>query len=215
LPYEPLADFQPVASAGEGLVVIVAGPRVKAKNFQAFVDETKQRKVFFATSGPGSLGHLLGEAMNLSVGIETTAVHYKSGSESLVDIAGGRADVYVGVLPAVLPLLESGKVRLLATMNRERVDAYPDVPTLSELGYANAEIAAWWGVFVPDGTPDDVVNKLNADVQAVLSMPEYNKFLESNEAALFPQTPANFKEFIIKDIEFWKKVAKERGIEQK
>lgn len=212
VPYDPIGDFTPIASTGEALVVIAAGPKVKAADFQGLVEEASQRKVFYATSGNGSSGHLLSEAINRYTGMTMEPVHYKSGGESLVDVAAGRTDLYVGVLPAVLPFLNDGTVRILATGARERVPAYPDVPTLAELGYDDAYLSVWWGVFGPAGTPEAVVDKVNADVRAVLTDPVHSEFLTKVEARYRPNSPQEFSAFIGEDLAFWKETVAARGI---
>lgn len=212
LPYDPMKDFIPVAQTGDGLGIISVGPRVKATNIKELIAETRERNVFYTTSGNGSFGHLSSEAVNGILGTEMKPVHYKSGSESIVDVAGGRADLYIGSVPSVKPFLPNGEVRILATMSRERAPSLPDVPTLIELGYDNAYISSWWGVFAPAGTPEDVVAKINKGINTVLENPRYREFLSSNEAAFVAMTPSEFREFVQADLEKWREVAKKRGI---
>lgn len=213
LPYKP-TDFIPITATGDGQFVIAAGPKVQAATFEEFVEEAKARQVFYATSGNGSSGHLISEALNLVAGLEMQPVHFKSGGESVVDVAGGRVDIYVGVLSALLPMLQEGKVRILATMGSERIDSLPDAPTLTELGYENAEFTVWWGVFAPGGTPEDIVTKINQDVSAVMTDPKYGEFMTKIGAEFIPRTPAEFSEYVLNETEFWKKVVAERGIVQ-
>lgn len=212
LPYDPVDDFVPVASTGEAMVVIVAGPSVQAEDFQGLVEESKQRTVFYATSGNGSSGHLLSEAVIRYTGAQMEPVHYKSGGESLVDVAAGRTDIYVGVLPAVLPFLQDGSVRILATAGRERAADYPDVPTLAELGYDDAFLFVWWGLFAPSGVDDAIVDKINSDVRTVLTDPTYSDYLSNIGAEHFPYSSDELKEFIRSDLDFWREIAAERGI---
>lgn len=212
LPYDPKADFIPITATGEGLFVIAAGPKVQSATFKDFVEESKTRKGFYATSGAGGSGHMISEALNLVTGMELEPVHFKGGGEATLDVAAGRVDVYIGVLPALLPLMQDGKVRILATFGSERVASLPDVPTLKELGYQNAELSVWWGLFAPAGTPEAIVNKLNQDVATVLTKPEHAAFLKQSESAFVPRTPAEFAAFVDRETVFWKEVVAARGI---
>lgn len=206
-------DFVPVASTGIGIVGVAVGPGVKAKTFEEFVGETKSRSVFFAANGVGSAGHLLSESVNLAAGTNMRAVQFGSGSESVTDVAGGRTDAYISSMPAMVPMIEAGKLRLLAVLGKERAKAFPDVPTLSELGYDKVDNAsAWWGVFVPAGTPDDVVAKINKTVHEVAQTEEYQRFLTNGIATYRHMSPAEYAEFTRSEFKFWQSVVSERGI---
>jgi tripartite-type tricarboxylate transporter receptor subunit TctC len=214
LPYDPFEDFVPISSTGDGLSVVAVGSKVKSDSLAGLIEESKKRTVFFATSGNGSFGHLASEALNVIAGAEMKPVHYKSGAESILDVAGGRTDVYVGVLPAVLPFIQDGRIRILATFGKKRAASLPNVPTMTELGYKDAEISSWWGLFAPKGTPEATIAKINADVANVLQKDQYKQFLDKIEAPFFPSTPAEFRDFVVNDVEKWKRVVKARGISE-
>lgn len=212
LPYDPATDFIPITSTGEGLFVVAVGPKVQSETFQEFVEETGSRPAFYSTSGAGGSGHLISEALNLVTGTEMEPVHFKGGGEAVLDVAAGRVDVYIGVLPALRPLMEDGTVRILATFGNERVESLPDVPTLTELGYENAQLSVWWGLFAPAGTPEAIVNQLNQDVATVLNSPEHAAFLQQSESGFVHRTPAEFTGFVTREAAFWRDVVEKRGI---
>jgi tripartite-type tricarboxylate transporter receptor subunit TctC len=214
LPYDPVEDFVPVASAGQALIVLGVGPGVKATTVAELVEESKSRQMFYTTSGAGSSSHLLSEALKAATGADLQAVHYKGNPEAAVDVAAGRADVYVNVPTGLEALLAEGKIRLLATMGDKRSNAYPDVPTLIELGYESGQLSAWWGVFAPAGTPEAVVERINAGVNEVLQDPAYQTFFENNGAAFEPRTSEAFAANVLEEMSFWKKIASDNGLVQ-
>lgn len=211
LPYDPLA-MVPVAMPSKSQFVITVGSQVKATTVEELVEESKSRDIFLATAGLGSSTHFAGELFTAATGIEMEPVHYKGGSEAMVDLMGGRADIYAGSMTAVLGSVKGGQIRALAIMGAERGDALPDVPSTEELGITGASSGFWLGVFAPAGTPDDIVQKLNKDIVAVLANDKGKEFLTKLDSTAVDMSPAEFKELVSTEIDQWKKLAAERGI---
>jgi tripartite-type tricarboxylate transporter receptor subunit TctC len=211
LPYDPLA-MVPVAMPSKSQFVITVGSQVKATTVEELVEESKSRDLFLATAGLGSSTHFAGELFTAATGTKVEPVHYKGGSEAMVDLMGGRADIYAGSMTAVLGSVKGGQIRALAVMGDERGGALPDVPSTEELGITGASSGFWLGVFAPAGTPDDIVQKLNKDIVAVLSDEDGKAFLARLDSTGVAISPTEFEELVTSEIEQWKKLAKERGI---
>ena len=214
LPFDPLDDLLPINLTGQGATIVAVGPNVRARTIDDLIAESRGRPMFYATSGSGSFNHLAGEALNLSLGTEMQAVHYKGGADAVNDVVGGRADIYLGGMPAVQGFVAGGQLRILATMTRERAPTLPDVPTLSELGYDDAEVYSWTGVFAPAGTPASIVDRINADIGKVVTEPGYREFLAANEMSATPVDPEAFKAFVERDMELSQTIARKRAISE-
>src|SRR5690606_1173811 len=121
----------------------------------------KSRKLFYGTTGVGSSTHFASALLSDVAGITMESVHYPGGTDAILDIAGGRLDMYAGSVPQVMPSVQTGKARALAVTSRERASGLPDVPTVVEAGLPDAVMDTWWGVFTTAGTPADVIEETN------------------------------------------------------
>jgi tripartite-type tricarboxylate transporter receptor subunit TctC len=139
-------------------------------------------------------------------------VHYKSGGEAVLDLVASRADINVGNLPAVQSFLADGRIRVLAVLGDERLAALPDVPTMAELGYENAEVYSWTAVFAPAGTPEAVVEQINADIGTVLEGATFRDFMTTSQMFAAPEATADFAAFVAREMDFWATIAREREI---
>ncbi|WEX12464.1 tripartite tricarboxylate transporter substrate binding protein [Chelativorans sp. AA-79] len=211
LPFDPGKDLKPVAMISDTQFVLVVGPSVKAKTIAEFVEEGKTREILATTSGPGTSTHFANELIAGATGMKMKSVHYKGGSEAVIDVVAGRADLYVATVTTAQAFLDSGQVRPLAVMGRSRLEAFPDVPTLAESGI-DAEVGLWWATFVPAATPDDIATKLNADINKLMASPEGIDYLKKQQATHPDWTPVQFKEFFDTELAKWKKVAETQGI---
>ena len=212
LPFDPLEDLVPVSLIGRGATIVSVGPRVEATSIEELAAEASERPIFFGTSGHGSSSHLSGEALNLALGTEMEPVHYKSGGEAVLDIVASRADLNVGNLPAVQSFLADGRIRVLAVLGDERLAALPDVPTMAELGYDNAEVYSWTAVFAPAGTQEAVVERINADIGTVLEGEKFQDFMTTSQMFAAPDETADFAAFVAREMDFWATIAREREI---
>lgn len=211
LPYDPLA-MVPVAMPSRSEFVITVGQGVKATSVPELIEEAKSRDMFLATAGLGSSTHFAGELFSAAAGIKVEPVHYKGGTEAMVDLMGGRADIYAGSITAVGANVKSGQIRALAVMSDERAPGLPDVPSTAELGLEGADSGFWLGVFAPEGTPDAIVQKLNADITDVVTSAAGKEFLTSLDSTATSLTPAEFKALVDGEITQWSELAAARGI---
>jgi tripartite-type tricarboxylate transporter receptor subunit TctC len=210
--FDPVKDLIPVARVASTPVVLLAGPRLKVSDMEGFIREAKSREIFHASSGVGSLPHFGAELLADQAGLKIKSVHYKGGGEIQQDLIGGRVDIVYANAPFALTVLQSDGVKALAVTGDKRFAKLPAIPTLIERGYAKADFSSWWGVFVPAGTPVDIVERLNESINQVMSMPETAAFLDAQGATFEPMTAQQFKKLTDAEFENWRKLARERGM---
>jgi tripartite-type tricarboxylate transporter receptor subunit TctC len=212
LPYDPFKDLVPVAMPMKSQFLLTVGSGMKAAKFADLLVEAKGRKLFMATAGLGASTHFAGELLTTAVGLDVEPVHYKGGNEVMIDLIGGRADVYVGSITALLGNIKAGKIRVLAVLGGSRATALPDVPSTEELGIKGVDSGYWLGVFVPAGTSPAIVAKLNKDITAVLTTKKGETFLAKLDSSVTTLSPAAFSDLVKAEIAQWKALAKARGI---
>lgn len=172
MPYAPDA-LVPVALMAVSPSVIVVPADSPYKDLKALVAASKQGQgLNFSTAGTGSTPHFVAEMLKVGSGAKLQIVPYKSGSEGIVAVIGKQVDATSEASVITLPQIKGGKLRALASTWNRRIAAMPDVPTAQEQGFGNVFIGHWSGVFAPKGTPEDVLNKMNAAINAALKSPE-------------------------------------------
>ena len=213
LPYDPLNDLVAVALPSTSQFVVTAGASIESENLTDFLaNEAAEREIFLATAGLGASTHFAGELLAAATGMNIIPVHYGGGNDAMVDLIGGRADIYVGSITAVLPNVQAGQIKALGVLGATRADALPDTASTEELGIEGASSGFWLGVFAPGGTPDDIVAKLNADISAVVTSDQGVAYLANLDSVPGTMSPAEFSELIVAEIEQWTALAAERGI---
>lgn len=212
LPFDPVKDLKPVGMGALGQMVIVTGSRVPVGNLTELTKAAKAQKIFYGTTGVGSSTQFAGELLNDVADIKMEAVHYKGGTDALVDMAGGRLDVYVGTVTQVLSSVASDKAKPLAIASKTRSKALPDVPTVAEAGFAGAEADIWWGVFAPSGTPDAIVTKINQGINTVMGSAEATEFLAKHGAMPTAMSVAEFSDHVTKELAKWRELATKHNI---
>lgn len=174
-PFDPVKDIVPVASVMYSPVLLLATTATDAKDLPALLGAAKARpgSVRWATSGPASLGHIMLEQLKAGAKVEITHVPYKGGGQQITDALSGQFEVLsVNTSPAIIQHIKAGKLRALAVGAPSRIDALPNVPTLGELGFAPANLTSLFGVFAPAGTPGPVLDRLNAEINKALALPD-------------------------------------------
>jgi tripartite-type tricarboxylate transporter receptor subunit TctC len=166
----------------------------------------------YASFGIGSSAHLAGEMLRTMAGINLVHVAYKGGPPALTDLIGGHVALMFNSLPAVLPVVKSGKLHALALAAAKRTPTLPEMPTFAEAGLANFEAGSWYGILAPAGTPRDVVTKLHTETVRILALPEVKQRLASEGAEAIGNTPEEFAAQIRRDIARWARVAREARI---
>jgi len=213
IPYDSIRDFQPVATLAVTPFFLIAGPRTPARSLNELIAiaRAKPDAINYASSGSGSINHLLAEMLKTEAGIEMTHVPYKAIAAAMTDVMGGQVDVAFASVPSVIQLVRAGRLRALAVSSARRNASAPDVPTIAESGYPAFDVNPWWGILAPAGTPRDIVDKVNADVAAVLKDPEVLSTFAKQGAEAFVTTPKQFEEMLEGNVRKWAKVVKSSG----
>ena len=212
LPFDPVKDLQPVGMGAIGQMVIVTGSRVPMPTLADLVKQAKSQKIFYGTTGVGSSTQFAAELFSDVAGIKMQPVHYKGGTDALVDMAGGRLDVYVGTVTQVLSSVSNNTAKPVAIVSKSRSKALPDVPTVAEAGTPGAETDLWWGVFVAAKTPKVVVAKINDGINAVMTTPESTEFLAKHGAIPEKMSVDEFSKLVTSELARWKNLAKAHNI---
>ena len=174
LGFDPLKQLQPVGLIVVVPNVLVVGDKVAAKDVKELVAAAKAKpgEFKYASSGVGSTQHIAGEAFDQAAGIKTIHVPYKGSSQAHVDILGGNVEMMFDTTSSAMPHIKSGRFRPLAVTSPKRSAELPNVPTIAEVGYPAAEMTTWYGLFVTGGTPKPIVDRLHAELQRVLKLPD-------------------------------------------
>ncbi|XAH24525.1 tripartite tricarboxylate transporter substrate binding protein [Xylophilus sp. GW821-FHT01B05] len=191
LPYDFAKDLAPItvlAIVPNVLIVSAANP---ARNVAELIAQAKANpgKLSYGSTGAGTAHHLIGEQFNDMAGTDILHVAYKGSSPALVDLMGGQTTMMFDTVASCLPLIKAGKLRPLAVATAKRSSALPDVPTLSEAGLSGFDIATWFGLMAPAGTPKAVIDKIYADSARILAAPEMQKQWLDMGAELVGNTP--------------------------
>ena len=202
VPYDALKDFAPVASVMYSPVYVLATSRFKGASFNDAIARAKAEpgKVSIASSGYGTLGHIMIEQIRRKSGADLTHIPYKGGSQLVTDAAGGQFDLLVANPFATLnSLIEEGKLRVLAVTGPRRLPTMPQVPTLAELGYPEANLTSLFGFYAPAAMPPDAVRRLNSDINQVLAEKQVQEQLRKLDNVVSTGTPQQFAAVIEKE----------------
>ena len=202
LPYDELRDLEPIAMLGAQPSVLVAAPNKGFKTVAELVATAKARpgELNFASAGIGSASHIAGERFRLAAGLDVQHIPYRGPVEALADLMTGRIDFYSLPIVPALPLIKQGKVVALAVSTPQRAQLLPDVPTIAEGGYPNAEYLFWGGVSAPAGISPMIVAKLNREITTALSISAIREKLQQLGAEPMPMTPEQFAKFFAEDV---------------
>jgi tripartite-type tricarboxylate transporter receptor subunit TctC len=214
LPFDPAKDFAPITLMTVTPLVLVTRPDLAASSVAELVQLAKQNpgKLTFASSGPGTSHHLSGELFRTLAGIEILHVPYKGSPAAHVDLMAGTVDIMFDNIVPVAPLIKQGKLKALAVTTRTRAALLPDVPTMTEAGFANFEAVAWFGLLAPAGTPRAIVDRLNRATVAVLNAPDMKERLAAIGATTVADTPEQFGRFIDAEIAKWAPIVRRAQI---
>jgi tripartite-type tricarboxylate transporter receptor subunit TctC len=213
LNFDFIRDIAPVGSIARTSGVMEVNPSFPAKTVPEFIAHAKANvgKIAMATSGSGSGPHIWGEMFKAMAGVEMIPVPYRASPPALTDLMGGQVQVTFDPLPSSLDLIRTGKLRALAVTSAKRLEALPDVPTISESlqGY---EASTWFGFGVPKNTSPEIVDRLNREINATLTDPRMKARLTDLGAEVLAGSPADFGRLIAKDTEKWRKVIRAANI---
>jgi tripartite-type tricarboxylate transporter receptor subunit TctC len=209
LNYNFIRDTVPVASIAHIPLVMDVNLAVPAKTVPEFIDYAKANpgKINLASGGTGTPLYVAGALFQMMAGVKMTEVAYQGESAAMPDLLGGQVQALFGVMPASLGYIRSGKVRALAVTTAKRQAVLPDLPAMAEFlpGY---EASGWYGVVAPKGTPPEIVDTLNKQINAALADPHMRQRLAELGCDVFAGTPADFGNFIASETDKWAKVIK-------
>ena len=207
-----ISDIAPVAGIIRFPNVMVVNPLVPAKSVPEFIAYAKANpgRLNMASSGNGSTIHVSGELFKMMTGVNMVHVPYRGGAPALTDMISGQVQVMFDNVPTSIEFIRAGKLRALAVTTATRSEVLPDLPTVADFvpGY---EASAWYGVGVPKGTPDDIIDKLNKEINAILAEPKAKARLADLGASLLAGSPADFGKLVADETEKWGKVVKFSG----
>ena len=215
LPFNVEKDFAPVAMVAYSPHLLAVSTKVPANTpaeLVAYAKAQKGKLNYAVAAGMGSASHLAGVMYAQRNGIEWGYVPYKGGAQAITDLIGGQVDVMFNGMVATYPHVKAGKLRALAVTSKERNALYPDVPTIAESGYKGFEALSWSGLSVAKGTPQPIVDKLEAAISQAMQSEGIKQRMASVGFIIPPQGSKPYTEFVKKEIDVWGKVIKTAGI---
>jgi tripartite-type tricarboxylate transporter receptor subunit TctC len=214
LPYDPVKDFSPVILIAKLPLIMAVNADVPAQSVKDLIAQAKARpgELSFCSAGTGGAPHLAGELFKSLTGTELLHVPYRGSGPAVVDLVAGRITMMFDATPSLLPFITAGKLRALAAASPQRHRLLPDVPSFAELGYPGMDIALWYGVAAPGGTPAPIVQRLNAELIKILSTPDIRKGLSEQGADVQGGTPEEFVAFMRHESARWGTVVKRAGV---
>ena len=212
--YDPMRDLIPVSLAANALNVLVVHPSLPAKSVKELVTLAKARpgQLNYGSSGPGATDHLAGELFNALTGAKMVHVPYKGGAPAMLDLVAGNVQLVFSTMSTAVSAIESKRVRALGMTGNQRFELMPDLPTVAEAGLKGFEVNNWYGVFLPAGTPREIVTRLNAEVVKALAQPEVKKRLLESGIIATSNTPEAFAAYVKAETAKWAKVIREAKI---
>ena len=214
LPYDPLADFTPVAMLANYPFLVVVNNDLPAKSIKELVALLKSQpgKIDYASAGNGTGQHLAPELFKMMTGTEMGHVPYRGAQPAYQDVISGRVPVFFDNMSTAMSLAKSGKVHALAITSKKRSALMPELPTVDEAGVPGYEYHTWFGLWAPKGTPQPIVEKLHAEVQKALSDPTVQQRIAATAGEPSHLAPKDIEPFVKAEIAKWAEVVKRAGI---
>jgi len=209
-PYDPRKDIAPVANVSSYENLLTVHPSLPVTTVKSFIAFAKARpgQLNYATSSYGGPTHLIVALLNMVAGIKTEAIHYKGGGPAVVDVMGGHVHFVMGVPVNLLPHIKNGRLRAIAIAGDKRMKALPNVPSFADEGFAGVSLPNWQGVGAPAGTPRAIVDRISAEVEKLVAMPETVQKLEVEGFVPFYRDPEQLAELIGTNIDKVGKIIK-------
>jgi tripartite-type tricarboxylate transporter receptor subunit TctC len=213
-PYDTMRDFAPITLCVKGANVLSIHPSLPAKNLKQLIALAKSQpgKLNFASSGLGGSNHMAGELLKMMAGVNIVHVPYKGNAPALTDTIAGHVEMIFSGVPALIPHIQSGRLRAIAIGSMTRFSAIPEVPTFDESGLKGYEATTWFGLMAPIKTPKEIVARLNAEVAKIVASPELRTRFINDGLEPIGNSQEEFARFIREEIEKYAKVIKAVGI---
>jgi tripartite-type tricarboxylate transporter receptor subunit TctC len=214
LPYDTKKDFSPVILAGQtpNLLVVRADSPFKSMAELIAAAKATPGKLNYASAGSGTSLHLAMEYFKNVTGTDLNQIPYKGSAQMVTDLLGGQVDVMFDNLPNALPHVKAGKMRALAVTSRQRLSALPDIPTVAEQGYPGFDVAVWYGLAAPKGTPQPLLDKLNAELQVALDADDVKTTFAAQGVEILGGSIGDFERFFAAQDAKWAPVIRKAGI---
>jgi tripartite-type tricarboxylate transporter receptor subunit TctC len=206
-------DVVPVSLVASVPLLLAVNPKLPVTDVKSLVAYAKANpgKLNFASGSTGSASHLAGEMLKTMAGVQMTHIPYKGGGPALQDVIAGHVGLMFENMPSILPHVQAGRLRGIATTGTKRSPAIPELPTMIESGFPGFEAGSWYGLFAPIGTPPEIVERLHHEVVNALTNPEMQKQLLAQGAEPIGNSPQEFTSFINAEVAKWAKAIKDSG----
>ncbi len=213
LSYSPSRDFAPITLFGTSPFVLVANPALPANTAKELLSlaKTQVGKLSYASGGNGTAMHLAGELLKSMTDSDILHVPYRGSAPAVVAVMAGDTSLAIADIASIQPLLKSGRFKVIGVMGKERSALAPDMPTLAESGVPGYDAAGWFGILAPAGTPPAVLTRLNAEITAVLRLPEIRERFAAAALEPLPSTPDYMAQLMRTEAIKWAKVIKDSG----
>jgi len=208
LKYDPVTDFEPIGLVANSptLMVVTNSLNVKTPKELIALINSKPGTMSYASAGKGTAPHLSGELFKIASGVDLIHIPYKGSAPAIVDTIGGTTQVMFPSLFTAYPQVKAGKLKALGIAGERRSSAMPEVPTLTELGVLNVNVNQWYGLFAPAKTPKGVIDRLNKELNIVLTDKIIEKKIEDQGAEVETSTPEHLRNLVQSEVIRWKKV---------
>ena len=213
LSYDPSKDLAPVALVATAPLVLVVATNSPYRTLADVVQHAKAHPgaLNFASPGNGTVAHLTAELLQQSAGIQLQHIPYKGANQALNDLFGGQVQLFMSSIPTALGQIRTGKLRALAVTSGKRVAELPDVPTVSEAGYSGFDATTWFGLLAPAGTPEPVIQALNAAANKAMASADYQEKIRAEGGEVLGGTPQALADRLGHDRELWAGIVKKSG----
>lgn len=217
LPYDPMTSFEYIGQVADVPMVLLGKKDLPANNFKELEAYIKANgsKVTMANAGPGAVSQLCGLLFQSRMGVRLTNIPYKGTGPALTDLLGGQVDLLCDQTTQTIPYIKDGRVKAFGTTTMKRLPAIPNVPTLNEQGLKGFEVKVWHGVYAPKGTPQPILNKINAALKKALNTPDVKKRLEDANIDIVPVEKISAKglqDHLDKEINVWGPIIRKANI---
>ncbi len=213
-PFDPIRDFAYISLIATGPAVIAVHPSIPAKTLKDLVALAKARpgQLNFGSAGVGTSPHLAGEIFKQVSNTNIVHVPYKGNAEAITDLLGGQISIVFTGVPPVVPLMQAGKIKLLATTGDKRIPTIPDLLTIAEAGYPGAAMGIWYGLVTQAAVPKDIITRLHKEITRIQTLPDIRERFVQLGAEPTTSTPEAFTKLVRDELAKWGKVIRAAGI---
>lgn len=211
--YDPIADLAPISQISQSPYVIVVNPKLGVKSLEELIALAGEKPGQINYASGAAASHLASLLFQKAVGIEMQHIPYSGSGQAITDLLGGRVDVMLSSPVSILPHIQAGALVPVAVTGSQRTASLPDVPTVAERGFDGFEVAGWYGISAPAGTPDDIIDKLNGVVVQVIADPAVRDSLTAAGVDPKSSSPEEFAALIAAEHERWTALIEQAGIQ--